>query len=76
MKILLNVNTFIILTNYCNVYILSMRKKRLATKITIMKNGYYNFFIEQLEQSVNKPTGTEYIIRFISCLPKGLFKRR
>ena len=33
-----------------------------------------NFFTEQLEQNVDSPKGTEYIIRFISCLPKGVFK--
>jgi len=27
-----------------------------------------------LENVVDSPKGTEYIIRFVSCLPKGLFK--
>ena len=40
------------------------------------KMGIIKFFTKQLEQNVDKPEGTEYnrIIRFISCLPKGLFK--
>ena len=33
-----------------------------------------NFFTEQLENIVDNPKGTEYIIRFVNCLPKGLFK--
>ena len=33
-----------------------------------------NFFTEGLEQNIDNPKGTEYIIRFISCLPKGVFK--
>ena len=33
-----------------------------------------NFFTERLEQNIDYPKGTEYIIRFISCLPKGVFK--
>ena len=33
-----------------------------------------NFFTEQLEQNVDTPKGTEYVIRFVSCLPKGVFK--
>ena len=35
-----------------------------------------NFFTEQLEQNVDTPKGTEYVIRFVSCLPKGVFKTR
>jgi hypothetical protein len=38
------------------------------------KIGIINFFAEQLEQNIDKPKGTEYIIRFINSLPKGLFK--
>ena len=36
-----------------------------------------NFFTEQLEQLIiyNTPQGTEYIIRFVSCLPKVDFKK-
>ena len=33
-----------------------------------------NFFTEQLEQNGDTPKGTEYVIRFVSCLPKGVFK--
>lgn len=36
--------------------------------------GIINFFTEQLENIVDTPKGTEYIIRFVNCLPKGLFK--
>ena len=38
-------------------------------KITVI-----NFFTEQSE-NVDSPKGTEYIIRFVNCLPKGLFKK-
>jgi len=38
------------------------------------KIGITIFFREQLENVVDSPKGTEYIIRFVSCLPKGLFK--
>jgi hypothetical protein len=38
------------------------------------KMGIIKFFTEQLEQNVDNPKGTEYIIRFINCLPKRLFK--
>jgi len=44
-------------------------------------NNYHNekiaiikYFTEQLEQNVDKPKGTEYIMRFINCLPKGVLK--
>ena len=37
--------------------------------------GIINFFTEQLEQNVDKPKGREYIIRFISCLTKGLLRQ-
>ena len=36
--------------------------------------GIINFFTNQLEQYVDTPKGTEYIIRFISSLPKGIIK--
>jgi len=36
--------------------------------------GIVNFFTEQLENIIDKPKSTEYIIRFVSCLPKGLLK--
>jgi len=36
------------------------------------KMGIITFFREQLEQNVDSPKDTEYIIRFISCLPKGV----
>jgi len=38
------------------------------------KLGIIHFFTEQLENAVNKPKGAEYILRFVSCFPKGLFK--
>ena len=38
------------------------------------KMGVINFFKEQLKNVIDSPKGTEYIIRFVSCLPKGLFK--
>jgi hypothetical protein len=38
------------------------------------KMGIIIFFTEQLEKIDDKPKGTEYVIRFISCLPEGLFK--
>ena len=38
------------------------------------KMGIVNFFTEQLEKIIDKPKGTEYIIRFVNCLPKGLLK--
>ena len=38
------------------------------------KMGIVIFFTEQLENTVDNPKGTEYIIRFVSCLPKGLLK--
>ena len=38
------------------------------------KMGVKNFFSEQLEGVVDTPKGTEYVMRFVSCLPKGLFK--
>jgi hypothetical protein len=37
------------------------------------KMSIINFF-RQLEKIVDNPKGTEYIIRFTTCLPKGLFK--
>jgi hypothetical protein len=33
-----------------------------------------NFFTEHLEKIVDHPKGAEYIIRFVSCLPKGVFE--
>jgi hypothetical protein len=38
------------------------------------KIGIINFFTEQLENAVDKPKGTEYIIIAVSGLPKGIFK--
>jgi hypothetical protein len=38
------------------------------------KMSIINFFTERLEQNIDYPKGTEYIIIFISCLPKGVFK--
>jgi hypothetical protein len=38
------------------------------------KMAIINFFTEQLENAVDNPKSTEYIIRAISGLPKGLFK--
>ena len=36
--------------------------------------GVINFFTEQLQNIVDNPKGTEYIIKFVSCLPKGVFQ--
>ena len=36
--------------------------------------GTVNFFTKQLENIIDTPKSTEYIIRFVSCLPKGLLK--
>jgi hypothetical protein len=33
-----------------------------------------NFFTEQFENIFYEPKGTEYVIKFINCLPKGFFK--
>ena len=38
------------------------------------KRGIVNFFTDQFENIIDTPKSTEYIIRFVSCLPKGLFK--
>ena len=38
------------------------------------KMGIVNFITEQLENIVDKPKGTEYIIRLVSSLLKGLLK--
>ena len=36
--------------------------------------GIIKFFTEQLVQNIDSPKGIEYIIRFISCLSKRVFK--
>lgn len=38
------------------------------------KIGIINFFTDELESMVDSNKGTEYLIRFVSALPKGLIK--
>jgi len=40
------------------------------------KNFHFekNFFTQQLGKIIDTPKSTEYIIRFVSCLPKGILK--
>jgi hypothetical protein len=56
------------------LYFIYMEEKARNNNYHNEKMSIINFFTKQLEQNVERPKGTEYIIRFISCLPKGVFK--
>jgi len=74
MKVLSNINTSIILTSYCNFYVIYAEEKAGNNNFHNEKMGTVNFFTKQLENIIDTPKSTEYIIRFVSCLPKGLLK--
>jgi len=37
--------------------------------------GIINFVIEQLENNIDTPKGSEYLYRVVNCLPKGVLKK-
>ena len=57
-----------------HLYFINAEEKAGNSNFRNEKMGIINFFTEQLENIVDKPKGTEYIVRFVSCLPKELFK--
>ena len=56
------------------LYFIYAEEKAVNNNFHNKKMSITNFFTEQLEQTIDSPKGTEHIIRFISCLPRGVFK--
>ena len=57
-----------------SLYFIYAEEKVVNNNYHNEKNEYYNFFHRTNRTKFDSPKGTEYIIRFISCLPKGDFK--
>jgi len=56
------------------LYLIHAEEKTGKNNFLNEKMGIKNFFTEQLESAVDGSRGTEYIMKFISRLPKGLLK--
>jgi hypothetical protein len=56
------------------LYFIYAEEKAVNNNFHNKKMSITNFFTEQLEQTIDSPKGTEHIIRFIICLPRGVFK--